>query len=1171
MAQKNLQINIRIGLQQVAAAVGNLRQRFNLLRSSLRAVFRTATVAGFFAALRSGFGVLSGLQSNITKLIGQFAELNLAAAKTAAVASRGGEGFAAAFEQASNMARETSMQVAFSAGEIQQGLFTAAQAGLGLADSMKVTNSAMQLATVGAEDFQTTLNNLIGITRAFGVEINQIPQFADALTAAMVNSKATLNDLFEGLRNVASVASTAFGESRETFIDSAAALMTLNDAGIEGCFDKETEVLTKAGWKYWSDVSLSDIFATVNQQTHNLEYQKANRLFNYFYTGKMYRVKNRSIDLMVTPDHNMFVKPRGSKRFEIIPAKEIFGKSVKYLRSVSWIGSQRQTITLTGFDSKNIFKPKLTIDATLFCEFLGYYLSEGYLNNSSRDYRVVLYQNPGEKSDKIEACLRRLPFSFYKRLQKNGCNAFTIYDKRLFNYLKPLGDCYTKYIPSEILAFNSTVLSSLYRALVLGDGDSKGSIYTSSITLRDNLQELALKLGYTTNYSQPISAGDTWSICGRKGTCKANGWKVNFNWTNVQPEFYAKNYVGEHKKRYTNSPDVFEGWVHYSDRVYCADVPNATLIVRRGGKVNITGNSKAGIRLRAAMQKLMGGTAQTTAAFTKYGINLFQTNAESQKYLGTLLKGQRAFASYTDKLNELKNAQFELISSGKMFTNQYEQVDKQYRDMVSRGSEYIRNNLEQVQSLKQKRDAMLASGDAYERGSKGSFQELQEEIDSVGGSLNQLQSGLDDIYNEFTLAGGQLKPFAAILNEIKGKAPTEVIGRAFGIRGGEGIMRVLNNLDKFNRFKQILKEYVQESERGKSITQDIFGKFLDTVLIKWQRMKNSVMAIFGTIADAFFEAMGPVLEPLQMGLEAIFEMVKKNKDVFKQMFQGIADALMPIASQVAVWAAVIAEKFRDIFTPGKSVTFPIFSAENGQLKSTEKEFSGGTAQKLGGFVKSLTSLLVEGLRAGLQRLMPFFVELAKVMTDAFAGFMQAKAALWESIGITIAGAMVTGFIQAIIKELPKIRSAFNDIMEGLGFPEKGKLGKGLFSFDVPLRLPEAGASKIPESDKNANGGMLSWLDRLFSGGITESIKPVEQEKKSSSKAFVDFGQGLQEVNLDALEKGSKNMKEVFTKVEKSSEIFGAAIVEVDRKATAAVNIAESVQRQVFQLNSKGRK
>lgn len=768
MAQKNLQINIKIGLQQVQQAVNNLSQRFNLLKSSLRAVFRTAIVAGFFATLRSGFGTLSGLQNNISKLVSEMAALNLAAIKTAAVATGGGAGFSKAFEEAATMARQASTQVSFSIGKIQEGLFTAAQAGLNLADSMKVTDSAMQLATVGAEDFQNTLNNLIGITRAFGVEINQIPQFADALTAAMVNSKATLNDLFEGLRNVASISATAFGESRDTFLDASAALMTLNDAGIEG--------------------------------------------------------------------------------------------------------------------------------------------------------------------------------------------------------------------------------------------------------------------------------------------------------------------------------------------------------------------SSAGVKLRAAMQKLLGGTAQTTAAFTKYGVNLFQANAESQKFLGTLLGGQRAMASTQDAVNRLKQRQFDLVIAGKENTQEYKS--------------------------------------------------LQEELDSTQQKLGNLQSGLDDVYGEFTLAGGKLKSFANILNEIKGKAPTEVIGRAFGIRGGEGIMRVLNNLDKFNRFKTILKEYVAESDKGKSITQDIFGKFLDSVLIKWQKMKNSVMAIFNVIADSLFSALGPVLEPLQMGLEEIYSSVERNKDVFTALFKGIADSIKPIMSQVAVWLAVIADKIRDIFTPGKAVTLPMFKAEGGKLTSTEKEVTGTVGEKLGGLIGSLSSLLTEGLRAGLQRLMPIFMELARAMAEAFSGFMQAKAAIWETIGVTLAGAMVTGFLQAIIKELPKIKEAFNQVMSGLGLPETATIGEGLFKFKVPLRLPQGqettrGSDALPTSKEVAK---TSLLDSIL--GSFFNAKPITgnmSETKSTGSMMVDFGGGMENVNLDALNRSGASMSEIFNKVERSAELFSEAVNKANSNATNALAIAEATQRQVFQSNNKTKK
>ena len=756
MAQKNLHINIKLNAK--TGDIDKVKSKFGLLKSSLRAVFRTAIVAGFFAALRSGFGVISGIRSGLISLLGSMAELNLAAIKTASIASGGGVGFKDAFEQAASSAREVSTQVGFTAGEIQQGLFTATQAGLGLSDSMKVANSSMQLATVGAEDFQGTLNNLIGITRAFGVEISQIPQFADALTAAMVNSKATLNDLFEGLKNVASISSTAFGESRDTFLDSAAALMTLNDAGIEG--------------------------------------------------------------------------------------------------------------------------------------------------------------------------------------------------------------------------------------------------------------------------------------------------------------------------------------------------------------------SSAGVKLRAAMQKLLGGTAQTTAAFTKYGVNLFEANGTSQKFLGTLLNGQRAMASTSEELNKLKNKQFQLVIAGKESTSEYAT--------------------------------------------------LQEELDKTNSKLNQLGSGLDDVYSEFTLAGGKLKSFSKILNDIQGKAPTEVIGRAFGIRGGEGIMRLLNNLDKFNKFKNILRDYVAESEKGKSLTQDIFGKFLDSVLIKWQKMKNSVIAIFSVIADALFSALGPVLDPLQMGLESIYSSIESNKGIFKQLFEGLAGVIKPVMSQVAIWLAQIAEQIKAVFTPGESVTLPVFSAKGGSLESKDLTSNGTVGEKVGLLSKSLSSLITEGLRAGLQRLMPIFLELARAMSEAFTGFMQTKLAVWETIGTVLAGSMVNGFLTAIIKELPKIVESVNEILTGLGLPEKGTLGKGLIKFDIPLRLPGVPVSDTLPIDKTSAGKSSGYLDTLM------QPKP-KPEKKESGYISVDFGSGMESVNLDALNRSGSNLSEIFSKVERSAEIFAEAVNSANNKASNALAIAEGLERHVFQSNNKTKK
>ena len=68
-----------------------------------------------------------------------------------------------------------------------------------------------------------------------------------------------------------------------------------------GCYDSETEVLTKNGWKYFKDLSYEDEIATLNPNTNYLEYQKPKEIIAEKYNGKMYRLENRGISLCVTP------------------------------------------------------------------------------------------------------------------------------------------------------------------------------------------------------------------------------------------------------------------------------------------------------------------------------------------------------------------------------------------------------------------------------------------------------------------------------------------------------------------------------------------------------------------------------------------------------------------------------------------------------------------------------------------------------------------------------------------------------------------------------------------------------------------------------------------------------------------------------------------------------
>lgn len=80
----------------------------------------------------------------------------------------------------------------------------------------------------------------------------------------------------------------------------------------QGCYDKETEVLTKEGWKFLKEVTEEDLIAQIDSETFVVSYVKPKRIVAYKHTGDMYHFKAKSrkypelqFDLLVTPDHRM--------------------------------------------------------------------------------------------------------------------------------------------------------------------------------------------------------------------------------------------------------------------------------------------------------------------------------------------------------------------------------------------------------------------------------------------------------------------------------------------------------------------------------------------------------------------------------------------------------------------------------------------------------------------------------------------------------------------------------------------------------------------------------------------------------------------------------------------------------------------------------------------------
>ncbi len=383
------------------------------------------------------------------------------------------------------------------------------------------------------------------------------------------------------------------------------------------CYSADTQVLTDKGWKYFWEVNKDDYIVTLNPETNEIELQKPVRFFEYDYDGELYHFKSKKLDLLVTPNHNMFVQqycPKCKKGLyyrKFVKACE-FNPNIHFIpKGGNWRGVKRDYFTLPGIKVfyyrhflnpfkdlssqavisaseksckvlsnlhvalkyETVYIPELKIPMNDWLKFFGIWLAEGSVTLRERktkerkkayyEYQVRICQNKGKTAEEIEKLLKTLPFNYTKKEQGKKVE-FTIYSKQLFLYLKQFGKAEDKSIPQEIKNLSKDQLEILFEWMMKGDGYiGNGNIdyYTKSKKLADDIQEIALKLGYSANVYEK-----------RKG---------KFKWYRIAMS----------KAKYFKLSKENIKKVRYKGKVYCLEVPNHVLYVRRNGKACWCGNS----------------------------------------------------------------------------------------------------------------------------------------------------------------------------------------------------------------------------------------------------------------------------------------------------------------------------------------------------------------------------------------------------------------------------------------------------------------------------------------------------------------------------------------------------------------------------------------------------
>jgi flavin-dependent thymidylate synthase len=397
---------------------------------------------------------------------------------------------------------------------------------------------------------QTNVAGLAGFLEGFDPEL-RFPDYLDDPTE--------LPDSSQLCKTAGQACYASYGPRHTTNDNAAAYFERLTSAG-HGCYDGETEVLTAAGWKHWNEVSEEDEFATLTS-AHEIEYRSPFRLIRYRHSGRMYRVESSGVDLLVTPDHRMYACPtttrvgRQRQDYRLLRCEELGDSSHAYLKTGCWYEAGKGN--------------------TAVYALLGFAIGDGHTEPGSFRLRFRLRRE--RKITWLLATCRELGW----RLTQSG-ERFTV--SMPPEWREPFCNIYgrrgEKKLPQKLLVtLPKSALESLLDGLLEADGcrTRTGDCYdTTSEILAGQVQQLCLHVGLAANVSQAdcYKARNT-SFGGKPVYC------VHIVRRNLKPEV----------NKWSESAGRTRWIENWEGEVFCAEVPNNTLYVRRKGKPVWSGNS----------------------------------------------------------------------------------------------------------------------------------------------------------------------------------------------------------------------------------------------------------------------------------------------------------------------------------------------------------------------------------------------------------------------------------------------------------------------------------------------------------------------------------------------------------------------------------------------------
>lgn len=330
--------------------------------------------------------------------------------------------------------------------------------------------------------------------------------------------------------------------------------------GNHDCYDEDTEILTEYGWIKGVDLIEGIRVGTMDLDSGVFEYQTPSAIINKRYIGELIEYKDSdNTDLLVTPNHRMVYQDKDNtindRNYKVSPAVNVQA-GYKYFP----ISCENPNEDYDISDDE--------------IKLLAWIASDGSVRGNNG---YTIYQSKIDKSKVIEELLESLGIQYQKTTRIRNIDSICgiklkkdILPANEYRFKEFLfeGEYNNKYkIPTFAYKFSQRQFDIFINSYIDGDGSRK--------------------------YNLDGTAKRGCMIYGLEGMlkqlqilCVMNNAKTSI--TKYREKDFRLNIILNKKNTgfHTGKSKVID----YDGRVWCATVPNTTLVIRRNSKVQIQGN-----------------------------------------------------------------------------------------------------------------------------------------------------------------------------------------------------------------------------------------------------------------------------------------------------------------------------------------------------------------------------------------------------------------------------------------------------------------------------------------------------------------------------------------------------------------------------------------------------